>query len=527
MKKQREIRTNRPAITDAEINQYKQDFNNILNKFSNMSNGLGLGSVGNWAMGIVAAAAIGAGSWFVADKLNNNDQINTSIVETEQINDTLNKNEITEKEGINPPLPDKLEFEEYYIDNSKEISITTESGSKIHIPKNAFVDIDGNPVKGDIKIEFKDYHNPLDFFISGIPMEYDSSGTNYTFESGGMFQIFAKQNNKDVYLADNKYIDIDLLSKSDEKFNFYEYDTIENNWKYEKTETTDDYEILADKKDEIEKEVKKYEDYASNPDTETDSYLDYSEKITYDIPKRRRNPERYAVSVKNDKGEEELYEIEPEQGFKEKYYRVRWDNIRVKDIPDEEGYYNLELVKDEIKKDFKAYPVSTAEESEIEEAIEIQEEEKADRLAKLNKERKIIAKKRKEISRIERLVNTGYISNRNIRVYNMGTYNCDRPIPRPYMARRGKGTLVDSLGSSLRYNKVYVAQAKNNSIFNYPHNSRWYYSGGTENILWALTDDYKVAILTPEKFEEVGSTKLQLDLYNTEEGMKILEYYFN
>ena len=95
---------------------------------------------------------------------------------------------------IKPPFLDReIEQETFMINAQKDEEIITESGSKIKFYKNTIVDFDGKTVKGKVKIEYRDFHNPLEIYLSGIPMEYDSAGTKYIFETAGMFELKAYQ----------------------------------------------------------------------------------------------------------------------------------------------------------------------------------------------------------------------------------------------------------------------------------------------------------------------------------------------
>lgn len=65
------------------------------------------------------------------------------------------------------------------------------SGSMVLFPKHAFVDENGGVVKGKVEVIFREFSDPIDYFMSGIPMEYDSAGLNFNFESSAMCEIKA------------------------------------------------------------------------------------------------------------------------------------------------------------------------------------------------------------------------------------------------------------------------------------------------------------------------------------------------
>ena len=109
--------------------------------------------------------------------------------------------------------------------------IEAPSGTVIQIPADAFVDADGNPVTGNVVIDYREFRDPIDFILSGIPMTYDSGGVNNTFLSAGMFELNASANGKEVFLAKDKTIDMEFASTdSSNTFNFYAFRDGDNNW---------------------------------------------------------------------------------------------------------------------------------------------------------------------------------------------------------------------------------------------------------------------------------------------------------
>ena len=136
------------------------------------------------------------------------------------------------------PQLEKLEknYNTFIIEGTQGGTLEYESGSKVIVPANAFVDKNGEPLSGAIEIKFKEYHDFVDFFIAGIPMKYDSAGTNQLV-SAGMIDIQAFQNGIPVALDKSKPLDIELASTIDynpaHTYNIYKLDTTARNWVYE------------------------------------------------------------------------------------------------------------------------------------------------------------------------------------------------------------------------------------------------------------------------------------------------------
>lgn len=130
--------------------------------------------------------------------------------------------------NLDAPPPQKFK-----IKVSDPSLITTSCGSKLHVPENAFVDIHGNVVVGEVELLWKEYHSLADQIFSEINMCYDSAGVVHHFISDGMFTIDGAQNGQPIYIADDKKIGVDLVSHSpDEHFNFYSKEDVNDNWQY-------------------------------------------------------------------------------------------------------------------------------------------------------------------------------------------------------------------------------------------------------------------------------------------------------
>jgi Leucine-rich repeat (LRR) protein len=105
----------------------------------------------------------------------------------------------------------------------------------ISIPKDAFVDGNGKIITEPVTIKYREFRNPAEIFLSGIPMGYDSAGISTTFESGGMFEFKATTvQGTEVFPNDKSLIEIDFNSvSSDTDFNEYSFDETTNKWKFE------------------------------------------------------------------------------------------------------------------------------------------------------------------------------------------------------------------------------------------------------------------------------------------------------
>lgn len=133
---------------------------------------------------------------------------------------------------VNPPVPAAdIPFTDYAVDAEKGDTIMYASGSVLLFPKDAFVDKKGKLVQGKVNIKYREFNNPVDQFLSGIPMGYDSAGVHYTFESAGMCDIQAFKDGQPVYVNKKNKPVINIASQNkDFAQNLYYLDTVTKQW---------------------------------------------------------------------------------------------------------------------------------------------------------------------------------------------------------------------------------------------------------------------------------------------------------
>ncbi|MBI3511627.1 MAG: hypothetical protein HY064_13280 [Bacteroidetes bacterium] len=142
------------------------------------------------------------------------------------------------RHAVDPALKDDVPFRDFDVDVANDDTVRLGEGTNIYIPKNIFVDANGNPVNGKIQLHYRAFYTPGEIIASGITMVYDTSGTDHTFASAGMFQISGTQNGNPVSIAPGKSISMDFASsKNDADYNFYELDTANAKWGFVSTST--------------------------------------------------------------------------------------------------------------------------------------------------------------------------------------------------------------------------------------------------------------------------------------------------
>lgn len=122
------------------------------------------------------------------------------------------------------------DFETSEINNTEGGSLTATSGSVIKIPENAVVDKHGNPVKGAYTLKYREYRNPAEIALSGIPMGYREQDQSYQFSSVGMYELRAEQNGEELKLQKPVTVDFNCTDTK-EGVAFYQMDDDSGDWK--------------------------------------------------------------------------------------------------------------------------------------------------------------------------------------------------------------------------------------------------------------------------------------------------------
>lgn len=139
------------------------------------------------------------------------------------------------KRAVAPPLAGiNIPFAQYKVSAKNGATISYRTGSKVTFQPGCFVDKNGTPVTGTVDVQYREMHDAVDFFLAGVPMEYDSAGATYQFESAGMMEVAAFVNGEVVYLDRKKPMQVEMVSaQAGNNFNLYQFDNEIGNWMYQ------------------------------------------------------------------------------------------------------------------------------------------------------------------------------------------------------------------------------------------------------------------------------------------------------
>ncbi len=150
-----------------------------------------------------------------------------------------------------PPVPGlETPYEVFRISADSGKNLSFPGGTTVSVPPLCFTDSLGNIVKGMITIRYREFHQATDILLSGIPMEFTSVGEKRFFNTAGMFEIRADQDNRSLEIAPGKNIGIRFGSKyNGQEYSFF-YLNDQGKWEfadYPETQVNEEKTALREK----------------------------------------------------------------------------------------------------------------------------------------------------------------------------------------------------------------------------------------------------------------------------------------
>ncbi len=539
MNKKPKIIIDEPQVSSEEI-KGRQDFEGLVQQ---VPAGLKPWYKSPWVMASAAAVVIAVSTislWPGGNDDNLTNDENQNRIEAVEENQLAT----LEKKTIKPPVPElDIPFNKYQTNGNKETVIEHFTGSEITIPAHAFIDREGNEVKGDIRIEYREFHDVVDQVLCGIPMTYEHEGSEHQFESAGMMQIFAYQGDQRVFLDPEKPINVKMRSNyKGDHYNLYEFDTAAGEWLdigkdqvvIESGSDPEPAQDYADNVKDVEQmtvaqvvpQESKRVDVAKDELAVIKKDISSMEK-TKPVSPKKANPKRYSFDIDIDPKEfpelknftKVLFEVDPKSRFEANYYETQWTDIELSSK--ENGLYEMTLWRGKTKKSFEVYPVfdeknfasakrqfendmkqyktdlaqrrtdEKNKQKELKDLIERMEDAYAARMAAIKKQ--------------QEQVRTIFASQDKVyRVFqakNFGTFNCDSPQKWP------KGCTIfakyDVPGSdSLYFNQLVLVERGRNMYFTLTGMKRMRYdvNPSENNVVWGITKDGDLAYTSDVDF---------------------------
>lgn len=401
---------------------------------------------------------------------------------------------------LNPPLAEfDIPYQIFEIDPTTANVLYSKNGTKINIPVNAFLDDAGNIISDKVQISFREFYNPLDFYLAGIPMDYSDDGVEKVLESGGMVELNASSKSKELFVNPKNKINVDIFSWTKSKeFNLYDLDKTTGKWIEKGKDSINSSTIVAETSlmpqvpplpklasrasfkivDETKKfpEIKDYENVLFEP-------VDISKCKITDAYEMKIKPLKngiyevtsiikYGSFLKENKCECYLaFDAGKDYNKALKVYQKKYAKLLAK----------RKVYSDKLKIVWDKY------------ATDIKEYRKND-VKNLSGEEKII---------------------RTLTINNFGFVNCDYPTSYP-SGIEFNPIYVNESGREIRLNSVVLVEKATNALYRYTNKVK--FNPKNENVLWGLTKDNKIAYIKGDDFSEIANSKekqkIRLHIYN-------------
>jgi hypothetical protein len=564
----RKINVNRPNVSTDEINKHK-NFESVL-KNSPAAGSKPLFKKPWFLSAVVATVAVIVVAGFVLT----NKEVKPSVVVTPVADrsDSVLLEKFYKAEESKPCIAPPIEglnvpYVTYKVNAEKGGKLDFKTGSKLTIPKNAFVDENGKPVKGEVELRYREFHDAADFFVSGIPMTYDSAGVKYQFESAGMMEMLAYKDGKQVQMAPDKTINVELASAyQGTEYNLYKLDTLKNNWSClgkDKVENKNenkngfgnDNESIAKVQDApeykvIEKKIEELETVKENKIAALPKPADApqrpnkasKDKYTFNLELDLTEFPEFTV-YKNVKWELGAENKNVNSAMWTELNKTLWEDVTLKEgkkglnyllslkkgkkqvndlvvYPVFEGQ-NYEIAMNEFQEKFGKY-AETLEKRKIEEK-KIQEEYEAN-LAKAKKQQADFEERwKREMNNEVASLATEQKVMRVFQISSFGVYNCDNPSAYP----RGvicSATLTNEQDAKLMCYEVYLVDKTKNGLFTYNRNplARLSFDPKASNILWTVENGV-LYYVKQDEFALIKSGAQKIKMNKVEQKFKTVE----
>ncbi|PSR11272.1 MAG: hypothetical protein C7N36_17365, partial [Bacteroidetes bacterium] len=452
---------------------------------------------------------------------------------------------------VHPPLPN---LQPPYQGNTvadayKGGIIEYPSGSRLVVPASAFMNDRGKLIGGEVEVHYRELHDYIDFFVSGIPLAYDSVGLQRYLTSAGMVEIYAEQNGKRLELAPGKAIQVELISEVPvqnyftlPKYYVYQLDTAARTWVYRNVDMlqfVNDENWLGEGENNPER---LWQQKLTQLETDFQQALQ-NLQLQYPLPFAPLEPtpakgNRPTLELDFLSGEITLdpasdlqpadlaflhpgtiWEITPESpAVDPRAFNVTWESVRLRRLNSQR--FELTLIHSKNEEKLIVTPVLLG--ADYQRALaSYQEEKQAYDAAVAARESSVAASRdtlqarftqgkaalQAELSeellgRPEQL--TRKVVNRFV-VNAFGVWNCAQPVTAPQTVQGVNYT--DEKGNTIENVTAYVVNAKQNTIYRYlaASGASLGIEPATNNLLWIVDKDGGIAITRLEQLQDGGS----------------------
>ncbi len=410
------------------------------------------------------------------------------------------------------------------INNDRDTLIQLSSGTRISLQKGTFADENGKTIKGNVNLHYREFHNMAETLLGNIPMDYDSAGRQYHFESAGMFEIKADADGQAIKILANKPIQVQLasLDRRAEKFNQYFLENRDGNWKYLGKDTP----FTVEKMKPISEPL------------QVNSYTNLNPKKAEAITQLNPDKQQFKIEIPKN--------TFPElQGYTNLQFEVSTQNKKFDPAKTQQDWVNVEIEKFGSGRDYKFTFVGLKENYEVLgypvlDSLNYQTEfKKFEKMHTASLDKKVQLKKQQieaqqawekrsqnfeQATQNYRLANGGTRSNnsdssilasmkvvntqaidqvvyRSFQVKNFGIYNSDCPqnLPNDIIVR---ASFEDGVGNIIQPQTIYLIEKGKNAVYTYYSGAKFGFNPSSENVILMIINN-KLYTVKSEEFDEI------------------------
>ena len=136
------------------------------------------------------------------------------------------------KNSFHLPNGFDVPFQHFEINADRDtILVVNAKGTRIYVPKHAFVCSNNSKNGKPIDLMFREYTNAAEMAFSGIKMTYKENNNEQYFNSAGMFEIQGNCNGQALALCEGKSLRVDYAIANQVKdMAFYRLNKVNNEW---------------------------------------------------------------------------------------------------------------------------------------------------------------------------------------------------------------------------------------------------------------------------------------------------------
>lgn len=520
-----------------EVAENPRDFSELLKDYTNSvgsapTNGNSAVKYIKFITGVAAVSVIG----FIIYNYNFTPTLteeNTTIQTTEKL---ITENEI------------ELPFWEAKVNTVEETTLISPSGVIIEVPEGAFASNNNESLLTDsITLKLTQYDDALSILMSQIPMSYDSAGVKLHFQSDGMFNLSAYDNNNNkVQLKEDLKVHYPQTSG---RTNSNTYFLDNNQWTYRESAPLTFYAEVCENtiykfqaEETTSQEIPEKNDLEKTIADLEKKYADLESSKPMEPRKQNLNNYRFLLDVDPTEFpelmsfKEVIFEVKDAR-FSWSIYEETWNDISVSK-KHKEGRYLVTLKNTKRVEIFDVYPVLNEDDfseafCEYSALMKQIEEDKKDisKKIKANKKREqdFLAKLKRELKHQEKVISRKKIVNqltanltantpyRSVNLGGLGTINFDigLPLPAKGMKVPAKFYITENPSSVL---EVSLIDLEDNIYYSYakPQFAEFRYMLGKKHILVTVLPDGRIAAyrsdLNSEKIKRGEPFKFNLDI---------------